>query len=154
MEEGAGQGSATQYRERTQAPSAASEIALDHCLVDFGPLQHFISNKDWMTELDRIQVLAIENHGESTIWFRLIGPGCSLNLQLNAPRTHCFKSTMTATTEPIPEGYEDLIEVGVNNSGCAFVDVYVFLRQHGLDEWTFFPGDSPGDRCTGFLTWR
>lgn len=107
-----------------------------------------------MTELDRIQVLEIENNEESTIWFRLIGPGCSLNLQLDAPRTHCFEGTMTATIEPIPEGYRDLIEVRVNNRGCAFVDVYVFLRQHGLDEWTFFPEGSAKDRCIGFESWK
>lgn len=118
-----------------------------------------------MTELDRIQVLEIENNEESTIWFRLIGPGCSMNLQLNAPqtdlnlqldapRTHCFEGTMTATIELIPEGYRDLIEVRVNNRGCAFVDVYVFLRQHGLDEWTFFPEGSAKDRCIGFESWK
>ncbi|KAM0714568.1 hypothetical protein Q7P37_009864 [Cladosporium fusiforme] len=163
--EGPEQGSAMQYRERTQTSPAASESALHYFLVEFGPLQHSIGNGKWMTELDRIQVLEIENHEESTIWFRLIGPGCSMNLQLNAPQTdlnlqldaprmYFFKGTMTATTEPIPEEYEDLIEVRVNNRGCAFVDVYVILRQHGLDEWTFFPGGSAGDRCIGFKSWK
>lgn len=129
--EGAEQGSTTQYLGRRQTTPAASENALDHCLVDFGPLQELIGVREWMTELDRIQIL--EDRGEPRIWLRLIGPGYSLNLQLNAPQPDCFEGTMTATTEPVPEKYRDLAEVKVNNRGCAFVRLSPPTRSRRVD---------------------
>jgi len=143
----------TRSCQGTQTPQVPLPNSFDNWTVDFGPLQRAVKNRVWTTELDRIMVLRVGCHGELRTWLRLIGPARTLNLQLNPPKLASLEGIMAATTEPIPEEHEDLVELRVAARGCIFADVYVFLRQFGLDEWIFFPGGSSRDRYVGSSSW-
>lgn len=148
-------------RLEEDAPDAQSEQLSQEFLieplatlvVEFGPLQRTIGIHVWTTELDRILILRVYHHEETKIWVRLIGPTHNLNLQLNAPDPSSSEGIMGVTTESIPERHEDLIEARVTTRGCIFADVYVVLRQFGLDGWTFFPESSAQDKLVGAMSW-
>ena len=43
---------------------------------------------------NRIQVMSVKDGKRTAIWFRLIGPGRSLNLELAAPQYNLYRSVM------------------------------------------------------------
>lgn len=137
-----------------EQPSQESLIEpLATLVVEFGPLQRTIGTHVWTTELDRFLILRVHHRGETKIWVRLIGPTHNLNLQLNTPDPSSSEGIMDVTTESIPERREDLIEARIATRGCMFADVYVVLRQFGLDEWTFVPESSARDKIVGAMSW-
>jgi hypothetical protein len=142
-----------QSLQNTRIPQEHLTRSLANLVVDFGPLQRVVGKHVWTTELDRVLIMRVDYHEEPMIWIRLIGPACNLNLHLNAPDPTSSEGIMGATTEPIPERHADLIEARVTTRGCIFADVYVILRQFGLDEWTFFPKSSAQDTAVESLSW-
>lgn len=103
------------------------------------------------TMLDRIQVISVKDGKRTAIWFRLIGPGRSLNLELAAPRSSLYRSVMRISMKPIPELYRDLIEVEARTR-CCFGDLYDFIKQYGFHRWTF-PQQCSGQTADECLSW-
>ena len=101
--------------------------------------------------LDRIQVLSVKDGKRTAIWFRLIGPGRSLNLELAAPQSDLGRSVMRISLKPIPERYRDLIEIEVRTR-CCFGDLYVFIKHCGFHRWTFSQTSS-GQTANECLSW-
>ena len=118
---------------------------------NFGPLEQLAEYGPLSTELDRILVTWFEDGKMAEIWFRLIGPGFSLNLKLGIPGPGFREADIKFSTENTPERHHDMIEIDVKT--CSyFADLYVFIRQHGLHRWDFSRHHS-GERFTGCLSW-
>jgi hypothetical protein len=118
---------------------------------NFGPLEQFAEYGPLATELDRILVTRFENGRTAEIWFRLIGPGFSLNLELGIPTPGFREADIKFSTDNTPERHRDIIEIDVKT--CSyFADLYFFIRQHGLHRWDFSRHHS-GEWITGCLSW-
>lgn len=116
-----------------------------------GPLEQLAEHDPLATELDRILVTSSGNRRMAELWFRLIGPGFSLNLELGIPDPGFREAEIKFSTENIPERHDEMIEIDVKS--CSyFADLYVFIRQHGLHRWDFSRHHS-GERFTGCLSW-
>lgn len=114
-----------------------------------GPIQQMVRDYPLAAELDRIQV--IEDGKTAAVWFRLIGPGISLNLELAAPDCGFVEAEMMLSMKEIPECNRDMVEIDVKT--CSyFADLYVFIRQHGLHRWEF-PRTHGRQRSNECLIW-
>lgn len=102
----------------------------------FAPLWDNIGRAVWTTEVDRILVLSAEVNGTAPIWLRLIGPGNALNLKPSTKVTRQSIVTLEVDTEAVPQSHHDLAEYRIGARGCLFADAYVYIYQHGLDEWS------------------
>lgn len=90
---------------------------------------------EWETEIDTILVLETHNDfGETEVWIRWNGPGCSINLELRHPDHHSFDAEMQVNRSPRPPCV-DLVEY-IDDTHPRFADVYASLRWHCLDRWT------------------
>jgi hypothetical protein len=99
--------------QATPPPSAEAERWQDKQL---GPSQQSVPDSLLATELDRFQVMSVEDGYLTSIWLRLIGPGLSLNINLAAPESECHR---------------DIIEIEVKTRSY-FADILMFTQQHGL----------------------
>jgi hypothetical protein len=101
-----------------------------------GPLPQILKDYPLATQLDMIQVLSIEARSCVGIWFRLIGPGLSLNLELLPPEPGLAEAHIRVSMEAIPSCYRDILEIKVKACSC-FADLYMFARHRGLHRWDF-----------------
>jgi hypothetical protein len=118
--------------------------------LNFLPSEQNIDAEIWVTELDRIQVVQWDQREEYRI--RLIGPGCSIDICVEAAKNGALNAAMEFSREPMPESSRTLVEYNVTGTVCYFADAYVPLRRRGLDRWIYTrpPRDS---RLNGSRSW-
>ena len=118
----------------------------------FVPLDSQLTADVWETELDRIQVLRVyDDFPRHEFWIRLIGPGRYLNFRLQLPVDDEVKTVMKVTRDLLPDDQPELVEYNEKSVNRYFADVYVFLRQQGLDQWTLTK--PPRDCRHGLGSW-
>lgn len=66
------------------------------------PRQQSVRDLPTDTELDRFQVLAVEDGCITSIWLRLIEPGLSLNVKLAAPWSGWNGNSIQLSMDAIP----------------------------------------------------
>lgn len=82
----------------------------------------------WQTQLDRVFI----PHSDRPI-LRLIGPENAVNLHLQMP-DHGDVAELRFTTSPLSPDIHGL-EINETSHAHCFADVYMFLKQQGLDKW-------------------
>jgi hypothetical protein len=134
--------------QATPPPSAEAERWQDKQL---GPSQQSVRDSPLATELDRFQVMSVEDGYLTSIWLRLIGPGLCLNIKLAAPESDYVGNSLKISVEAIPECHRDIIEIEVKTRSY-FAGLLVFNQQHGLHWWDFSQVQS-GQKFTACLFW-
>jgi hypothetical protein len=134
--------------QATPPPSAEAERWQDNQL---GTSQQSVRDSLLATELDRFQVMSVEDGYLTSVWLRLIGPGLSLNIKLAAPESDYVGNSLKISVEAIPECHRDIIEIEVKTRSY-FADLLMFTQQHGLHWWDFSQVQS-GQKFTACLFW-